>query len=360
MPVHCNSIEINGTFYSTQRPSSYRTWYKQTPEDFVFSVKCPRYVTHIRRLKEIEGPIANFFASGVLLLDDKLGPFLWQLPPSLPFDPERLAAFFELLPRDMSEAARVAKKHDKYLSDVWLKAARNRPLRHALEVRHSSFMTSEFVTLLRKYDIAVVVADTAGKWPLIQEVTSDFIYVRLHGDEELYVSGYTDEALRAWEKKLRTWHRGGNLAAPHRLIAPAPASVVGRDIFVYFDNDVKVRAPYDAMRLAHSLGIGPAPDEPPAIESIAEKPRAPSSWPWRNQRSANRASAGPCSLAACGSWRTGPFQKTQPLHAALSALLLSDRVGRPASILEPEQNLACSATAPYGSRECGLEYSCPS
>lgn len=281
-----NSIEINGTFYSTQRPSSYRTWYKQTPDDFVFSVKCPRYLTHIRRLKSIEGPISNFFASGLLLLGEKLGPLLWQLPPSMPFDPARLTAFFKLLPRDMSEAAEIAKKHDKYISDVWTKAPRNRPLRHALEVRHGSFKTPEFVSLLREHEIAVVVADTAGKWPLIEDVTSNFIYVRLHGDEELYVSGYTDKALRAWKKKLRTWHRGGNLAAQHRLLDSTPANASGRDIFVYFDNDVKVRAPFDAMKLAHSLGVGPAPSEPPAIEAITEKPRGSSSWPWRRPRSA--------------------------------------------------------------------------
>ncbi|MFT3870672.1 MAG: DUF72 domain-containing protein [Nibricoccus sp.] len=252
-------------------------------------MKCPRYVTHIRRLKEIEGPVANFFASGLLLLEEKLGPLLWQLPPSLPFDPERLVAFFKLLPRDTAEAARLAKRHDERLSDAWTKTGRNRPLRHALEVRHGSFMTPDFVNLLRKHDVAAVVADTAGKWPLIQDVTSDFIYIRLHGDEELYVSGYTEKALRSWEKKLRTWHSGGNLAAGQRLVSPVSPRAAGRDIFVYFDNDVKVRAPYDAMRLAHFLEIGPAPDEPPAIEKITEKPRTAANWPWRNRRGGENA-----------------------------------------------------------------------
>ncbi len=284
-----NSIEINGTFYSMQRPSSYRTWYDQTPDDFIFSVKCPRYVTHIRRLKEVEGPVANFFASGLLLLNHKLGPLLWQLPPSMPFDPARLAAFFSLLPRDTVEAAQIAKKHDEYLSDTWIKAVRRRPLRHALEVRHASFQTPEFVALLREHDVAVVVADTAGKWPLIEDVTADFIYVRLHGDEELYVSGYTNEALHAWEQKLRVWHRGANLPAQHRLADPATARAAGRDVFVYFDNDVKVRAPYDAMTLAHRLGVGPEPGEPPIAKLIAEKPRTSWKWPGRNRRSVQNA-----------------------------------------------------------------------
>lgn len=281
-----NSIEINGTFYSLQRPSSYRTWYEQTPADFLFSVKGPRYVTHIRRLKDIAGPLANFFASGVLRLEEKLGPLLWQLPPSLPFEPERVEAFFKLLPRDTDEAAQLAKKHDPFLSKVWFEPAETRKLRHALEVRHASFLTPEFVDLLRKHDVAMVVADTAGKWPLIEDVTADFVYVRLHGDEELYVSGYTDEALKTWEKKLRTWHRGANLSAEHRLSPPAPARAKGRDVFVYFDNDVKVRAPYDAMTLAHRLGVGPAPGKPPPVKTIKEKPRTAAEWPWRIRRGA--------------------------------------------------------------------------
>jgi uncharacterized protein YecE (DUF72 family) len=279
-----NSIEINGTFYSLQRPTSFKRWHDATPDDFVFSVKAPRFITHIRRLKDVEIPLANFFASGVLRLGEKLGPVLWQLPPSFRYDADRLAAFFKLLPRDTDEAARIARQHDRAIAEVWLKSERNRPLRHALEVRHASFKTPEFVSLLRQHRIAVVVADTAGKWPLIEDVTADFIYVRLHGDEELYVSGYTPVALKHWERNLRTWHRGANLGAVHRLAAPAPLRAKGRDAFVYFDNDVKIRAPYDAMSLAHNLGIGPKPGTPPSPESIAERPRTPAEWPWRLRR----------------------------------------------------------------------------
>jgi len=240
-----NSIEINGSFYAIQRPSSYLTWKEQTPDDFVFSVKGGRFITHMKKLRGVETPLANFFASGVLALEEKLGPLLWQLPPNLGYDRERLASFFDALPRTTGQAMQLAKQHDERLADrAWLESVADRPLRHALEVRHQSFKQPEFVDLLRQHDIALVVADTAGKWPLMEEVTSDFVYVRLHGDKELYVSGYSEEALGVWAAKVRGWLSGG--ACPDG---------VGRDVHVYFDNDVKVRAPYDAMRLAELLDI---------------------------------------------------------------------------------------------------------
>jgi len=273
-----NSIEINGSFYSLQRPDSYRAWYAATPEDFIFSVKGGRFITHLKRLKDVETPLANFFASGVLCLREKLGPFLWQLPPSFQFDPVRLAEFFRLLPRDTSEAAKLARKHDHRLNGrSALKADAVRPLRHAIEVRHTSFATAEFIKLLRKHDIALVVADTAGKWPFLEDVTSDFIYIRLHGDEELYVSGYTDTALKEWARKIRGWARGTTPSRTKRVGPPIPLRKGGRDVYVYFDNDVKVRAPFDAMTLAHRLGIGPAPDPHPDAATIRETARR--RWP---------------------------------------------------------------------------------
>lgn len=271
------SIEINGTFYSLQRPDSYATWYDQTPDDFVFAVKGPRYITHIRRLKNIEAPLANFFASGVLRLRDKLGPILWQLPPSFRYDADRLAAFFEQLPRDTRAAAALAKRHDAKVRETWFQSTSSQPLRHALEVRHESFRTPGFVRLLREHRVALVVADTAGKWPYMEDVTADFIYIRLHGDEELYVSGYTPEALRTWAAKIRAWQKGGDAPAA-KLTAPrAPRRARGRDVFVYFDNDVKVRAPYDAMSLAHRLKLGPKPSAPPDVVKI--KAVARTRWP---------------------------------------------------------------------------------
>lgn len=248
-----NSIEINGTFYSLQRPSSYRHWAEEVPEDFVFAVKGPRFITHIRRLRDVKVPLANFFASGVLELGPKLGPFLWQLPPSLKFDPETLRAFLRLLPRDLRAARALARRHDTHVKRTSVPPGENRPLRHALEVRHASFETPEFLKLLRSENVAIVVADTAGKWPLIERVTSDFVYVRLHGDEQLYVSGYTPSALRSWAAKIRRWRRG-------------------RDVFIYFDNDVKTRAPYDARSLGALLGVTLPPQ---TMRPAAPKRRGP-------------------------------------------------------------------------------------
>ena len=250
-----NSIEINGSFYSLQRPSSYVAWREQTPPGFVFAVKGGRFITHMKKLKDVETPLANFLASGLLALGDKLGPLLWQLPPMFGFNPGRLAAFFELLPRSTGAAADLATRHDELMVDrAWTTTDADRPLRHAVEVRHPSFQTPAFVELLRAYDVALVTADTAGKWPFMEDQTADFSYVRLHGDEELYVSGYSDAALDTWAEKVRAWS-AGETPPNARIVAPAQPLPAGRDVFVYFDNDVKVRAPFDAMALANRLGV---------------------------------------------------------------------------------------------------------
>ena len=282
-----NSIEINGTFYSLQRPASYRAWRDETPDRFLFAVKAPRFITHIRRLKDCRIPLANFFASGVLALGEKLGPLLWQLPPSLPFDPDRLEAFLRLLPADTAGAAVLARAHDAHLrARAVLTAGRNRPLRHALEVRHASFACAPFVALLRRHGVALVVADTAGKWPLMEDVTADFVYVRLHGDAELYVSGYTPEALDAWAARIRAWSAGGAADSSRLHAPPARGRPKGRDVFVYFDNDVKTHAPYDAMALAHRLGLAAPPGEFPAAAPAREAPRT--RWPSFPPRTAAR------------------------------------------------------------------------
>lgn len=205
------SVEINGSFYSLQRPSSYQQWRAHTPTGFVFSVKGPRFVTHMKKLAGVHVPLANFFASGVLALGDQLGPVLWQLPPTLRFDTDRLAAFFTLLPRTTSAAAQLATRHDQRLDGrAFTTTDADRPMRHALEVRHTSFETVDFVQLLRDHDVALVCADTAGKWPALDDVTSDFVYARLHGDRELYASGYNDAALgRARPHLADGWHPHG-------------------------------------------------------------------------------------------------------------------------------------------------------
>jgi uncharacterized protein YecE (DUF72 family) len=250
-----SSIEINGSFYSLQRPNSYKNWYDATPEDFIFSFKGSRYITHLKRLKEIEEPLANFFASGLLRLEEKLGPILWQFPPNFLFDQEKFGRFFEMLPRDTSAAAKMALKHTEFMKGrVWTKIEKNRPLRHAIEVRHKSFMDEKFVDLLRKHRIALVIADTASKWPYMEDITADFVYARLHGEEELYVSGYGDEALDRWAERFKKWRSGAEPGDAKRVGEKAK-KLKSRDLFVYFDNDVKVYAPFDAMGLAKRLGI---------------------------------------------------------------------------------------------------------
>ncbi|HZH44314.1 MAG TPA: DUF72 domain-containing protein [Lysobacter sp.] len=256
-----DSIELNGSFYSLQTPTSYQRWHDATPEDFVFAVKAPRFITHILRLRDAEQALANFFASGVLRLRAKLGPILWQLPPSLRFDRERLRTFLALLPRDTAQALRLARRRDvaRMRGRSALAIDASRPLRHALEVRHPSFCSAEAAALLREAGIALVVADTAGRWPLIEQLTTDFIYLRLHGDEVLYTSGYTGEALARWAERIRAWREGSEPADAARLDAVAPARRP-RDVYCYFDNDAKVRAPFDALALAGMLGVGPRAD----------------------------------------------------------------------------------------------------
>jgi uncharacterized protein YecE (DUF72 family) len=273
------SIEINGSFYSLQKPASYGAWAEATPERFAFSVKGPRFITHILRLEGVETPLANFFASGVLRLGAKLGPMLWQFPPSFRYDAEKMEAFFALLPRDARAAAAMAARHDNHLkAEPWLRIDDpGRPLRHAVEIRHESFTTPDFVAQLRRHGVALVVADTAGRWPLMEDVTADFVYVRLHGDEELYASGYSDEALADWARRIEAWRGGGEVKDARRVGPAAKKARGGREVFVYFDNDVKVHAPYDAMKLAHRLGLGPEPLDLPAAGSVKEVPRV--EWP---------------------------------------------------------------------------------
>ncbi len=250
------SIEINGSFYSLQRPESYASWYAATPPGFVFAVKGNRFLTHILRLRDIDAPVANVLASGVFELREKLGPLLWQFPPNFRYDPERMEHFLSILPQDTDAALERALRHEPLMAGrVSLAAGPKRPMRHAVEIRHDSFVDPGFVALLRKYKVALVVADTAGKWPDYEDVTADFMYLRLHGDTELYASGYSDEALARWAERIRAWSGGGQ-PADARLISPAaPRRRASRDVYCYFDNDVKVHAPFDAKRLAAMLGL---------------------------------------------------------------------------------------------------------
>ena len=229
-----DSVELNGSFYSLQRPSSYRSWFEQTPDDFLFAVKGGRFITHIKRLRDVDAPLANFFASGVLALGHKLGPLLWQFPANLAFDAEQLDAFLAALPRDTVAAAELAGRHDDRLAGdrLYLETDRNRPLRHAVEPRHPSFAAPEAADVLRAHGVAMVLADTAGTWPCFERDTAEFAYVRLHGHAELYHSDYPEADLAAWAKKIRGWRR---------------------DTYVYFDNTDAGHAPDNDRTLARLL-----------------------------------------------------------------------------------------------------------
>jgi uncharacterized protein YecE (DUF72 family) len=245
------SVELNGSFYSMQRPSSYRQWADATPDDFIFALKGPRFITHMLKLRGIEQPLANFFASGILELGPKLGPFLWQFAPQMRFDAQRFTEFFNLLPRTHGEMVRIAQlHHPRFAHRVSLERSRKvparTPLRHCVEIRHESFAVPEFINLLRKHNIGLVVADTV-EWPLLFDITTDFVYVRLHGSEELYVSGYEDVALDLWADRVAAWATG--CRADGECVGKKHARLQPRDVYVYFDNDAKVRAPFDAQAL---------------------------------------------------------------------------------------------------------------
>lgn len=232
-----SSVEINGSFYSLQRPTSYERWRDATPDGFVFAVKGSRFITHMRRLGNVETGLANFLASGVLALGPKLGPILWQLPKSFAFDAARLTSFFRLLPRSRAEAARLAEGHDDKVSGdrIFLGPVSDGRIDHVLEPRHASFDSSEALDLLRANDIGTVWGDAAGKFPVIDADTDRVRYVRLHGHTELYASGYSSRSLDQWASRCREW------------------ADAGRDVYVYFDNDARGHAPWDAVGLIERL-----------------------------------------------------------------------------------------------------------
>ncbi len=240
-----DTLELNGPFYSLQRPSSFARWRDGTPDGFLFAVKGSRFITHMRKLAGVDDALAAFFASGVLELGPKLGPILWQLPPMLSFRPERVAAFFAALPRTVGAAAALAQGgvgriQDRFGEDPDLEFPHPAaPVRHAVEVRHDSFAGEEFYDLCRRSDVALVVADTAGRYTWVDQVTADLVYVRLHGDQEMYRSGYSDAGIDWWADRVRGW-------------ASAPGV---RQVCVYFDNDGDAHAPHDALRLAARLGL---------------------------------------------------------------------------------------------------------
>jgi uncharacterized protein YecE (DUF72 family) len=230
-----DSIEINGTFYSLKSPPVFAAWREQVPRrGFRFAIKGSRFITHNLKLRRSETALANFYAQGVLLLGRLTGPFLWQLPASYGYDEDRMETFLGLLPRSAAAGARLAAGHDQRLRrGAALEPAAAVRYRHAFEVRHESYFQDRFYDQLRRHRCALVLADTAGIFPYAEELTADFVYVRLHGSRELYRSGYQDRELDSWAARLRCWTAGSTR----------------RDAYVYFDNDANVHAPFDALRL---------------------------------------------------------------------------------------------------------------
>ena len=250
-----STIELNGTFYSLKSPAVFEKWARETPDEFLFAVKGSRFITHNLKLRNARGALANFLASGVLALGRKTGPFLWQLPATYSYSPERVEGFLALLPRDSREAERIAEEHDHRVRTPLVKAAARVQYRHAFEVRHPSFFCEEFYRQLRERNVGFVLADTAGRFPYAEELTASFVYVRLHGSTQLYVSGYTDDELDAWAAKIKRWKRT-------------------RDVYVYFDNDAKVHAPFDAERLARRVGdqtVLPTPRTTPSTRRAGSR-----------------------------------------------------------------------------------------
>jgi uncharacterized protein YecE (DUF72 family) len=223
------TIEINATFYRTQKPDSFRKWAAETPDDFVFSLKGPQFATNRRVLAEAGPAIERFFASGLLELKSKLGPVLWQMAPTKKFDPADFAAFLALLPPELD----------------------GRHIRHVVEVRHESFVVPSFIELLRKFSVGVAVIDSE-KHPLIADITADFVYARLQRTSEKEKSGYPSRALALWTKRARQWAAGD---APDDLAVLAAASRASgaRDVFIYMISGAKVRAPAAAMALIDRL-----------------------------------------------------------------------------------------------------------
>jgi uncharacterized protein YecE (DUF72 family) len=262
---HFNSIEINGSFYSLQRPSFYAQWAAETPPGFVFAIKGGRYITHMLKLRNIEGAMGNFFASGLFALGEKFGPILWQFPPNFGFHPEVFEPFLAALPKATAAAAKIAQNRDQRLRNregrEMLEPKHRQRLRHAVEVRHASFATPEFIALLRKYNVAWVVADTPNPWPLFEDVTADFVYMRLHGSTELYNSRYTPEELDRWADCIAAW-RCGRQPKDARLISKdKPPKLAARDVYCYFDNTDKLHAPDNARELMALLGLPLMPSQ---------------------------------------------------------------------------------------------------
>lgn len=249
------TVEINGTFYSLQRKAYFERWRDATADGFVFAIKGSRFITHMKQLNDPEPALANFFGQGVLAMGDRLGPILWQFSERFRFRPDRMEPFLDLLPGDHAAASRLARKHDHRTKDPATEPRTEGPIHHAIEIRNDTFLVPEFIQLLRDRNMALVVSHSPGVYPMVEEPTADFMYLRLHGAERMYYGSYTDEALDDWAHRLTAWARGDEPADPQRVTDLDPPTAGARDVYLYFDNDEKTRAPFDARRLMERLDL---------------------------------------------------------------------------------------------------------
>ncbi|MFO7777742.1 MAG: DUF72 domain-containing protein [Nitriliruptoraceae bacterium] len=243
-----DTLEVNATFYRLASPQRCVGWRDAVPDDVVLAVKGSRFITHNKKLADAGTALANFLASGILALDTKLGPILWQLPEQLHFDAERVDGFLSALPHDTDGAAALARGHDERVEEAAYGSGDNHRLRHVLEVRHDSYLCDEMVSIARRHGVALAVSH-AQAWPYIEEVTAGFVYVRLHGPDDLYASPYGEDELRSWAQRLHRWRVAEQPADAHTITDRAPPQRRERDVYVYFDNDVSGHAPRNAARL---------------------------------------------------------------------------------------------------------------
>ncbi len=249
------SIEVNGTFYGLVSATTFRSWRDTVPRGMPLAIKGSRFITHNKKLRDVETAVANFLAQGVLELDDRLGPLLWQLPPNLHQDLSRLESFLDLLPHDTDAAVALARRHDDRITDPAFGPGTTHRLRHVLEVRHESWLTADLVRLVRDHGVALAFSH-AETFPYVEEVTAGFVYVRLHGPDEVYGSPYGEAGLRRWADRIRRWHAGEEPDDARRITDRVPPRRKERDVYVYFDNDMGGHAPREAVALQEILAEG--------------------------------------------------------------------------------------------------------
>ena len=247
------SIEINRTFYSLVSPSAYERWYERAPAGFEYAIKGSRFITHNKKLMNVDDALANFFASGILALREKLGPLLWQLGPRQAFDAVRLKGFLSRLPTDTIEAAGLAERHTLPGRETLTSTDLDLPLRHVLEFRHPSWFNEETADIVRGHGAALAFSHSS-RWPYIEEVTAPFVYVRLHGPYQLYSSAYSPGELREVAERIVLWARGREPEDAVRIGGPA-LEARPRDVYVYFDNDTGGFAPRQAIELERLVAV---------------------------------------------------------------------------------------------------------